>query len=184
MKPGESAGKAARSGRRKASEAKPAPRKVSVRGKMFPRILCPLDFSAPSREALKEACRLARHFSSRLYLLHVVTTIHLVEPIPTSPDFNFVAYQKELLRAGRKKMTETAAVEVPENLDVKQIVSSGVVADEILAVAHKEKVSLIVIATHGHTGWRHLVFGSVTEKIMRQATCPVLTIRPPNPEKS
>lgn len=150
---------------------------------MFPRILCPVDFSDPSRKALKQAVKLARHFSSRLYLLHVVTTVHLVEPIPTSPDFNFVTYQKELLRLGRRRMVETAAEEIPADIEHRQVIKSGVVPEEILALADRERVSLIVIATHGRAGWRHMVFGSVTEKVIRQATCPVLTIHRPRPEE-
>ena len=66
----------------------------------------------------------------------------------------------------------------------RSAVTTGEAAPEILRIAHQEHVDLIVIASHGRTGWRRLVFGSVTEKVMRQATCPVLTIvAPPEAEK-
>jgi nucleotide-binding universal stress UspA family protein len=58
-------------------------------------------------------------------------------------------------------------------------VTTGEAAPEILRMAQKEQVDLIVIATHGLTGWRRLVFGSVAEKVVRQASCPVLTIVAP-----
>jgi nucleotide-binding universal stress UspA family protein len=61
----------------------------------------------------------------------------------------------------------------------RDMVTTGEAAPEILRIAHEEHVDLIVIASHGLTGWRRLVFGSVTEKVMRQAPCPVLIIVPP-----
>ena len=61
----------------------------------------------------------------------------------------------------------------------RDLVTTGEAAPEILRIAQKEHVDLIVIASHGLTGWRRLVFGSVAEKVVRQATCPVLTIMAP-----
>jgi len=63
---------------------------------------------------------------------------------------------------------------------VRQIVVLGGAADEIIRISGEEKVDLIVIATHGQTGWRHMVFGSVAEKVVRLAPCPVLTVRAPH----
>ena len=63
------------------------------------------------------------------------------------------------------------------------MVATGEAAPEILRIAHQEHADLIVIASHGLGGWQRLVFGSVTEKVVRQATCPVLTIvAPPEAE--
>jgi nucleotide-binding universal stress UspA family protein len=61
----------------------------------------------------------------------------------------------------------------------RTVVATGEAAPEILRLAHEEHADLIVIASHGLAGWRRLVFGSVTEKVLRQATCPVLTIMAP-----
>jgi hypothetical protein len=61
----------------------------------------------------------------------------------------------------------------------RDLVTTGEAAPEILRIAQEEHVDLIVIASHGLAGWRRLVFGSVTEKVVRQATCPVLTIVAP-----
>jgi nucleotide-binding universal stress UspA family protein len=71
---------------------------------------------------------------------------------------------------------------VPKELHTHQIIVLGGAADEIIRIGEKEKVDLIVIATHGQTGWRHLVFGSVAERVVRLAPCPVLTIRVPHEE--
>jgi universal stress protein A len=66
----------------------------------------------------------------------------------------------------------------------RDLVSTGEAAPEILRIAQQEHVDLIVIASHGRTGWRRLVHGSVAEKVVRQATCPVLTIvAPPEAEQ-
>jgi len=71
---------------------------------------------------------------------------------------------------------------VSRELHVRQIVVLGEAADEIVRMSEEQRVDLIVIATHGQTGWRHMVFGSVAEKVVRLAPCPVLTIRAPHKE--
>jgi len=66
---------------------------------------------------------------------------------------------------------------VPSGVRYHTLMSQGHAADEILDAAEKHRIDLITIATHGHTGLRHLVFGSVAEKVVRMATIPVLTVR-------
>jgi nucleotide-binding universal stress UspA family protein len=68
---------------------------------------------------------------------------------------------------------------VPRNLKVRTLIGHGNAAHEIVRLAEEEKVNLIVIATHGHTGFHHLVVGSVAEKVVRLAHCPVLAVREP-----
>jgi nucleotide-binding universal stress UspA family protein len=72
---------------------------------------------------------------------------------------------------------------VPKELHVRQIVALGEAADEIIRISEETKADLVVIATHGQTGWRRLVFGSVAEKVVRLAPCPVLTIRAPHEQR-
>jgi nucleotide-binding universal stress UspA family protein len=82
----------------------------------------------------------------------------------------------------KKSLQEVINQRVPKELRARQIIVLGGAADEIIRITEEEKVDLIVIATHGQTGWRHMIFGSVAEKVVRLAPCPVLTIRAPHKE--
>ncbi len=140
------------------------------------RILCPTDFSEPSLQAVKTACELADHFESEICLLHVVPTI----PLPTSDpayDFELPEYEKILHDDAVRKLRNLREQAIKPGVTAKTIVAHGQAADEIVIIAEREKVDLIVIATHGSTGLRHFVFGSVAEKVVRLAPCAVLTLR-------
>jgi nucleotide-binding universal stress UspA family protein len=96
--------------------------------------------------------------------------------------FNVPLYQEELEASSKKSLQEVAAQRVPKGLHVYQIIAQGDAAYQIVRIAEEEKADLIVMATHGQTGWRRLIFGSVTAKVVRLATCPVLTIQAPHEE--
>jgi universal stress protein A len=150
----------------------------------FEKILCPTDFSEPSYGALKAANELALHFSSELLVIHVVAPVPLVPAAPTVPvTFNIPEYQQELEISSRKTLEDLVKKRVPEKIRVRTQVMLGEAADQIEKIADEEKVDLIVMATHGQTGWRRFVFGSVTEKVVRLASQPVLTIRVPLTEE-
>ena len=142
----------------------------------FKKILYPTDFSEPSYEALKAANELALHFSAELCLVHVVSP-----DVQTSPDLagsGLVLQEIEAL--AEKSLQEVVKQRVPKELHTCQIVVLGEAADEIIRISEETKADIIVIATHGQTGWRRFVFGSVAEKVVRLAPCPVLTIRAPH----
>jgi nucleotide-binding universal stress UspA family protein len=153
----------------------------------FKKILCPTDFSEPSYEALKVANELASHFSSELFVVHVISPVPLVPVAPAAPTapvaFNIPQYQQELEISSRKMLEDVVKQKVPEKIWVHTEVVLGEASDQIVKIADEEKVDLIVIAAHGQTGWRRLVFGSVTEKVVRLASKPVLTIRAPQMEE-
>ena len=88
------------------------------------------------------------------------------------------AEEREAADAERQ-LNELANRLSAKNIRVRRLITHGPVADEIVAVAKNEGVDLVVIATHGATGWSRLVFGSVAEKVVRLAECPVLTVRAP-----
>lgn len=144
----------------------------------FKKIVCPTDFSEPSYEGLKRAVELATHFGAELYLVHVVP---VMPPLPPDPNFAFEVpeYERALHADAERKLNEAKAEYIPPEVTVHTIVRHGDVAGEIIRVAQDEQADLIVIATHGLTGWRHLVFGSVAERVVRLASCPVLTIHGP-----
>jgi len=145
----------------------------------FKKILYPTDFSDPSYEALKAANELALHFSTELCVVHVVSPVTTAPADPSGS--NFLVFQ-EMEKAARESLKEMVKKRIPKELLVRQIVVLGGAAEEIIQISEKERVDLIVIATHGQTGWRHFVFGSVAEKVVRLAPCPVLTIRTPHEE--
>jgi nucleotide-binding universal stress UspA family protein len=142
----------------------------------FKRILCPTDYSDPSYEALDKASELAVHFNAELGVLHVVPAIaEEFVPGPSAAS----EYNRVWLAAAREQVCDVIDEHVPKGVKVYPIVCLGEAAEEIERTAEDENADLIVIATHGLTGWRHLVFGSVTEKLLQLAHCPVLVIHAP-----
>ncbi len=141
---------------------------------MFPlkKILCPIDFSDPSYEALKVANEAASHSSAELYLVHVIPPLH---GVPAPP-----LYYRQLEESAEKSLNEVSKKRGSKNLQIRQIVEHGDPAPEIVRIAAEEKIDLIIIATHGQSGWRQFIFGSVAEKVVRLAQCPVLIIRGPH----
>lgn len=145
----------------------------------FKKILCPTDFSEPSLEALLAASDLASMFSSKLVVLHVVAPVPSIPPgLGRTMTFNLNEYVTQLEGSALRKLKEIVGERVDPKIDVQIEVSSGNAADEIASTAREEKADLIVIATHGSSGWRRFVFGSVAEKVVRQISCPVLLIHP------
>jgi nucleotide-binding universal stress UspA family protein len=144
-------------------------------------ILCPTDFSEPSYEALKAADELAAHFSATLHLVNVIPVVPIVEaPIGVeSASFNVASYQQELEGQAEKSIKTLVEQKVSKGVNVVTEVLIGNAAGEVIRYATEKNIDLIVIATHGLSGWRRFISGSVTEQIVRQAVCPVLTIRKP-----
>jgi nucleotide-binding universal stress UspA family protein len=145
----------------------------------FKKILCPTDFSEPAFAALKRAEELARHFDAELIVAHVIPALpgpHLFPDPKASFNFDVSLYQQELAIKAEHMLKDLVSHHKVESRDM---VTTGEPAPEILRIAQQEHVDLIVIASHGLTGWRRLVHGSVAEKVVRQATCPVLTIAVP-----
>jgi universal stress protein A len=139
-------------------------------------ILCPTDFSEPSREALKFAVELASHFAGEICLVNVVP---VVPSLASDPNFVFAVpeYERMLHAEAEEKLRGLVKKVTTHGVAVRTKVRHGDAATEIVRIAADEKADLIVMATHGMTGWRHAMFGSVAEKVVRLAKCPVLTTR-------
>ena len=149
----------------------------------FKKILCPTDFSEPAFVALKRAEELARHFAAELIVAHVIPTLpgpHLFPDPKASFNFDVSLYQQELAIKAEDMLKELVS---HHKVQSRNRVTTGDAASEILRIADQEHADLIVIASHGLKGWRRLVHGSVAEKVVRQAACPVLTIMAPTEEQ-
>ncbi|MCX5993504.1 MAG: universal stress protein [Chloroflexi bacterium] len=144
-------------------------------------ILCPTDFSDPSYEALKAADELAAHFGATLHIINVVPLVPIVEaPIGVeSASFNVASYQQELEGQAQKSLKNLAEQKITRGVTAVTEVLIGNAAGEVIRYAGEKGIDMIVIATHGLSGWRRFISGSTTEQIVRQASCPVLTIRRP-----
>lgn len=145
----------------------------------FRKMLCPVDFSSPSIEALRAARDLAQDNGAELLLIHVVQPAQAVAPPGVPAGYAIQDYYEERAAAAEKSLAHLLEKEIPEGLHAQGKVLLGQAADEILKEAETEKVDVIVTATHGWSGWRRFVFGSVAAKVVRLASCPVLTIPAP-----
>lgn len=141
-------------------------------------ILSPTDFSEPSYEGLKYAIEIATRFGAGLCVTHVVP---VPPPLPSNPNFVFEIpeYERGLHADAERKLRELIEQRIPKSLKVRTVIGHGDAGREVVRIAEDEKADLIVIATTGMTGFRHLLFGSVAEKVVRLAGCPVLTVRGP-----
>lgn len=141
-------------------------------------ILVPTDFSDQSNNALNQAKELARSTGAVLHLVHVV------EPAVYPADWGysqvgFVDLEQELRAAADKELDKLVETLRAEGFTVHKVVLSGRASDELINYAAEQKIDLISIATHGRSGIEHLLFGSTTERVLRKAPCPVLTVRIP-----
>lgn len=142
-------------------------------------ILAPTDFSEHSNEALRHAAELARQFGAKMILLHVVSN-EALESISKAhvPPHPVDQVYEDLAQEIREQYTRHVAPEVRKTLETEILVLPGAPSLEIVRAARLKGVDLIVMATHGRTGLSHALVGSVTEKVVRKAPCPVLSIRP------
>ncbi|MFC2077852.1 universal stress protein [Candidatus Bipolaricaulota bacterium] len=141
----------------------------------FKKILCPTDFSEPACTGIVAAGEMAKRFSAELILMHAVGAIPALDTPAGISSFDVAAYQRELTDSAERYLEERQA-KVPEGVPVRTLVTHGEAGHEIVRVAEEEGVDLIVMATHGATGWRHRIFGTVAEKVVRTAHCSVLTV--------
>jgi universal stress protein A len=142
-------------------------------------ILCPTDLSGPSYKAIEVANELAVNFSANLILISVVTPIHPIGAPGVPASFKIGEYYEEMIDFATQSLEEIETEKISDGVKTQRVVVQGNAADEIVKRAESDGADIIVIATHGWTGWRRWVFGSVTEKVVRLAKCPVLTIPEP-----
>ena len=142
------------------------------------KILVPIDFSDYSKKALQYTVKMAEALNAELFLVYVI------EPVVYPADLSMgqvVIPQLEMDMNERAKteLEELAKSEIGDSLKYNILIKTGKPFMEIIETASEIDADLIIIATHGHTGVEHLLFGSTAEKIVRKAPCPVLTLREP-----
>lgn len=138
------------------------------------RILVPIDFSETGRAALEAGADLASRFGAELHLLHVVedsspavSEIALAYPV-------FQSYVHEMVRKGEMQLRELSLPQALPSKPIHRKVMIGAPIDKINDYAEEQDIDLIVIGTHGRTGPSHWLLGSVAERVVRSAPCPVL----------
>jgi nucleotide-binding universal stress UspA family protein len=141
------------------------------------KILWPTDFSDPSYEALKVAKQMAQHFKAELYLVHVITPLPPFAPAPKDrPSFDVSVYVENLRISAEKSLQILVDKKIGNKFRTKEIIASGDAAVEVARIANREKVDLIIIASHGTTGWKRYFVGSVTEKLVRISQAHLLIV--------
>lgn len=147
------------------------------------KILVPIDFSDYSKMALDYAVEFAKKFNSQLFLIYVI------EPIVYPSDFglgqvSISSIDMEIQSRAEDEMQKLINEKVPKETKVSWIVRVGKPFIEIINEAKEKDCDLIIIATHGHTGIEHILFGSTAEKVVRKSPIPVLVLREKQEKKS
>jgi universal stress protein A len=150
---------------------------------IFTKILAPTDFSDDSSHALAFAEELARRFSAEIILLHVDQPLAPVMVSELSPGLDIgamsrIAEEQRLLAL--RELDMMIARLRDSGLKSRGLLKVGAPFLEIVHAAYVEGADLIVLGTHGRTGLAHVLLGSVAERVVRKAHCPVLTIRHPD----
>ncbi len=142
----------------------------------FQRIVCPTDFSPTANAAVAHAVELAKTFRGELVLLHVLPPL----PYPLLDGISIAMVLPQLqdqLRTHAEEQLKAAAKALGSGFTLRTELRDGSPHEQVLACAHETKADLIVMGTHGHTGLKHALLGSTAERVVRLATCPVLTVR-------
>jgi nucleotide-binding universal stress UspA family protein len=145
---------------------------------VFQRILCATDFSDTAEAAWEMACELARVHGATLGLVHVFVELPAYAMAPEAPGPVAGQIWEEQRRWVRQSLDERVAGARTAGLTAKGLLVTGSAAPAIAETAAAEHADLLVIGTHGRTGINRLLIGSIAERVIRIAPCPVLTVKP------
>lgn len=141
------------------------------------KILVPVDFSENSKKIIKSAVYVAGKFQASLAVVFVVQSFEDYSGffVPHMPISQF---EEEMVQSAERKMESFLDENLEESVAHEATVLSGDVAEEIVSYAQIQGVDMIVMGTHGYKGFEKILFGSVAEKVVKTAYCPVMTINP------
>lgn len=142
---------------------------------MFARIVAATDFSEPAERASRLAVDLARAHGAELVLLHVFVELPLYAETPATTVAQVYDEQRRWVQDELDVRAKNAAA---GNLRVRTRLETGSAPETIAAIAREESADLVVVGTHGRTGLDRVMLGSVAERVVRVAPCPVLVVRP------
>lgn len=143
---------------------------------MFSKILLPTDFSDCSAEAARVARLLAERFGSRVVVLHVLDEPAALDPMFRG-DVPLEMLRTRMEQFARESLDAFLAAHFSGFAELDTMLASGIPYREIIGKARECGAGLIVIGTHGRTGVEHVIFGSTAEKVVRNAPCPVFSVR-------
>ncbi len=147
--------------------------KKTLENPQISNILVPIDFSFYSRRALEYAVLFARTFDAQIYLLNILEIPEFdFENITLEPP-QFEDYVNKKIY---KKLTDLAHQLIPKDVPYVKMVEVGVPGQKIVEVAKEKEMDLIIMATHGHSTLEMRIFGSVAQKVIRSANCPVISM--------
>lgn len=145
------------------------------------RILVPVDFSDTSLQALDYAIEFGKPFKAEFIVVFVVEPVYYATPADLyGPVAGLNVLIDEQRRIGREQLTRLAADLKKRRIVARTILQTGTAYQIIVDTAKRLKADLIVMATHGRSGLSHVLLGSVAERVVRSAACPVLTVRGAN----
>jgi universal stress protein A len=158
------------------------PAAQSVQPLRMKNILVPTDFSEPSEKAVRYAQCLAQQFHAHLVLLHVMDQPNYAWGPPEYPSLYLTAeyIDREYQRVRREVEDNLAQLHsdlASRELKTESVILTGTPYDQIIGLAKRREIDLIVIATHGYTGLKHVLLGSTAERVVRHAPCPVFVVR-------
>ena len=142
-----------------------------------------MDFSEPSYEGLNAANELSEHFSAELILVHFVSPMPNIAGTRAPTGFHVPTVLKEMEAQANNRIADDDAHRISKKVKSRTFVGIGKPADKIVQIAEDEAANLIVMATHGQSGWQRFVSGSVTESMVRMATCPVFVVPAPDDQQ-
>jgi nucleotide-binding universal stress UspA family protein len=143
------------------------------------KILLPTDFSETSLEALKYAISLSTEYGAELTILHVINEQLVTEGLSLPRIVSMDEIEKEMHREAARQMKDfLAGAGELSGVTHRTVTLSGNPFLEIIRYAKDNQIDLIVIGTHGRSGFEHILFGSTAERVVRKAPCPVLSVKP------
>ncbi len=144
----------------------------------FQKILCPVDFSTTSGHAFVYAAAIAQQFGAELILLHVIEEVPLLTAYGARPEVDSSGQMEKFARAEMAKLAASAT----GGVKIRAEIAHGKSHTSILKFAKENAVDLMVIGKQGRSQLDYFLFGSVTERVIRRAACPVIVV--PHPDRA